>query len=333
MNTIISYILVFSIIVFFHEFGHFAVAKLHRIKVLEFALGFGPKIFSKKFGETEYGVRAFPLGGFVKMEGEDSLTEDPRSFLNAAPWKRLTVLFAGPIMNFILAILVFTIVMIGVGFPVNVVGEVLPDMPAYMAGRIEPGDRIVEINGVKTSTWNDVIANISNSKELDIQIQRNQDNFNVQLTAVRDAEDTRYVIGIRPATEKNIPRSLELAVSQTWNMSKDVLGFLASLPTGGQQGVEIIGPVGMATMVGEAARNGIFNLLALLGLFSINLGIFNLLPLPALDGGRIFFILIEMITRRKIDKEKEGMVHLAGFALLMGLMVFILYKDIIRIFQ
>jgi regulator of sigma E protease len=331
--TFISYVLVFGIIVFFHELGHFAVAKIHRIKVLEFALGFGPKLYSKKFRETEYGIRAFPLGGFVKMEGEDTLSDDPRSFINAAAWKRFTVLLAGPVMNFFLAVIVFSIVMVGIGFPVNVVGELIPDMPAYESGLFEPGDQIIEINGVETTTWNDVTAQIAASEALDFVLLRDEKTVAVHITAMRDAENTRYVIGIRPATQKDVPRSLQLAVTQTWNMSKDVLGFLASLPKGGQSGVELIGPVGMATMVGEAARGGIFNLLALTGLFSINLGIFNLLPLPALDGGRIFFVLIEVVFRRKIDKEKEGMVHLAGFALLMALMIFVLYKDIIRLFQ
>lgn len=333
MNTFISYIFVFGVIVFFHELGHFAVAKLHKIRVLEFALGFGPKIISKKFGETEYGIRAFPLGGFVKMEGEDTLSDDPRSFLNAPAWKRLTVLFSGPLMNFVLAVIVFTVVMWGIGFPVSAVGELIPEMPAAESGVLQPGDRILEINGEATPTWNDVTDKIAVSRELDIKIQRGQEIFNVQLTAVRDAEDTRWIIGVRPQTEKDIPLSVKLAVQQTWGMTSEVVGFIASLPRGGQAGVEIIGPVGMAGLVGEAARGGIYNLLALIGLFSINLGIFNLLPLPALDGGRIFFILVELVTRKKIDKEKEGLVHLAGFALLMALMLFVLYKDILRLFQ
>lgn len=333
MITFISYIVVFGVIVFFHELGHFAVAKLHKIKVLEFALGFGPKLVSRKFGETEYGIRAFPLGGFVKMEGEDTLSDDPRSFLNAPAWKRLTVLFSGPLMNFILAVLVFTIVMWGIGFPVNAVGELIPDMPAALSGELMPGDRILEINDVPTPTWNDVTAQIAVQQTLDMVVERDGQLLDIQLDAVRDVDDTRYIVGIRPLTERDAPRAVFLAARQTWTMSAEVITFLASLPAGGQEGVEIVGPVGMASMVGEAARGGIYNLLALTGLFSINLGIFNLLPLPALDGGRIFFVLVELILRKKIDKEKEGLVHLAGFALMMALMLFVLYKDILRLFQ
>lgn len=333
MITLISYIFVFGVIVFFHELGHFAVAKLHGVKVLEFALGFGPKLISKQIGETRYGIRAFPLGGFVKMEGEDVLSEDPRSFLNAPAWRRLTILLSGPLMNFILAILVFTIVMWGIGFPVNAVGELIPEMPAALSGALETGDRILEINGKPTDTWNAVTSEIAKHKELDMTLLRDGETVKVHLTAIRDVEDTRYIVGIRPLTERNAPQAVRLAVRQTWTMSAEVVGFLASLPAGGQAGVEIVGPVGMASMVGEAARGGIYNLLALTGLFSINLGIFNLLPLPALDGGRIFFILAELVLRKKIDKEKEGMVHLAGFALLMALMLFVLYKDLLRLFQ
>lgn len=332
MITFISYIVVFGIIVFFHELGHFALAKLHKIKVFEFALGFGPKLFSKKIGETEYGVRAFPLGGFVKMD-EDTVSEDPRSFLNAPAWKRLTVLFAGPLMNFVLAILVFSIVMWGIGFPVNAVGELIPDMPAAQSGALMPGDEILEINGVPTPTWNDVTSQIAPNAQLEIKIEREGQILYVDLIAVRDPDDTRYVVGIRPLSRRDASSAVMMAVSQTWMMSREVVGFLAALPAGGQEGVEIVGPVGMASMVGEAARGGIFNLLALTGLFSINLGIFNLLPLPALDGGRIFFIFVELILRKKIDKEKEGLVHLAGFALLMALMLFVLYKDLLRLFQ
>ncbi len=330
--TIISFILVFGIMVLFHESGHFIVAKMNHIKVNEFAIGMGPRIFSRTRGETQYSLRAFPLGGFIKMEGEDEASDSPRSFSNQSPLRRISVVLAGPLMNFLLSIVLLTLIAFSVGFPTRTIDEIQPGLPAQAAG-IESGDRILFINDEPIDSWNEVTQVISQSEgDLTLVLERNDQELAVSLTPALEADTDRRIIGISPTLEKAFMPSLGYGIEQTGFLIGSIFGFLGDLVTGTQVEGEIIGPIGIVGIIGEAANTGFLSLAFIAAYLSINLGIINLLPFPALDGGRILFLLVEIARGRPIPPEKEGMVHFIGFALLMALMVFVLYNDIVKLF-
>lgn len=330
-TTILSFIFVFGMIVFAHELGHFLTAKYNGIKVHEFALGMGPAIVKKQGAETLYSLRAFPIGGFVKMEGEDEASEDPRSFSNKKPYQRLLVLAAGAFMNFVLAYVLLVIIMFAMGSPSNIVGDIVPDYPAVQAGIIA-NDEIVSINGVAIKNWDAVIENINNSKgeTLTIEVLRGRDERLTFDVVPRVREDGGYQIGIQTKFVKRIDQSFGMAWKQFVSFFTDIFKFFTSIGKNEVE-AELVGPVGLVSIIGEVSRQGIMNLLLLAAYISINLGIVNLLPFPALDGGRIIFVIIEMIMGKPIDREKEGYVHFIGFAILMALMVFLVFKDISRL--
>ena len=330
MLTAVSAILVFLIVILVHEFGHFAVAKLVGIKVNEFSIGMGPKLIQRKSGETEYTLRLLPIGGYVKMEGEDEDSNDPRSFNNFPPLSRIAVVAAGAIMNFILAIVVLTIVSFGVGAPGTTIEETTPNSPAERAGLL-PGDRIVEINNIKINNWESIVDTISNSdpnSEIDIVINRNGQNISYSLIPTID--EGRTVIGIIPKYEKSFIAAIKGGIEKTLIIIRLMFEFFGMLFRGQVKLDHLSGPVGIIHEVGVAAKSGIYDLLFLLGFININLGFINLLPIPALDGSRIIFLFIELIRGKPINPEKEGLIHFIGFVFLISLMLIITYRDIIK---
>ncbi|SHG93507.1 RIP metalloprotease RseP [Tepidibacter thalassicus] len=330
--TIVISLVVFGILVLFHEFGHFIVAKKAGVKIHEFAIGMGPKIYGFKGRETEYTIRALPLGGYVRMEGEDEESNDPRSFNNKSILQKISILFAGPFMNFVLAILLFVGMFMYQGIPSTTIKNTIENFPAQEIG-IKSGDKIIKIDDIKTNTWDDIVKviNSSDSKSVNIQVLRDGKIFNYNV--VPEKKDGRMMIGIQPKYEKNIILSLKYAVDQTVFLSNQIIIFLGKAITGNISFEQVTGPVGIISVVGQAAESGIVHLIFLAAAISINLGLFNLLPIPALDGGRIIFLIIELIRGKKIDPEKEGKIHLIGFVALMILMIFITYKDITRIIK
>lgn len=330
-TTILSFIFVFGMIVFAHELGHFLTAKYNGIKVHEFALGMGPVLLKRQGAETLYSLRVFPIGGYVKMEGEDEASEDPRSFSNKKPLQRLLVLAAGAFMNFVLAYVLLVIIMFSMGSPSNIVGDIVPDYPAVEAGIIA-GDEIVSINGEEIKNWDAVIENInsSNGETLTIEVIRDGDEKLTFDVVPRVRDDGGYQIGIQTKFVKRIDQAFGMAWKQFVSFFTDIFKFFTSIGKS-EVDAELVGPVGLVSIIGEVSRQGIMNLLLLAAYISINLGIVNLLPFPALDGGRIIFVVIEMIMGKPIDREKEGYVHFIGFAILMALMVFLVFKDISRL--
>ena len=329
-QTLISFIFVFGIIVFAHELGHFATAKWSGIKIHEFSLGMGPAILKKQGKETLYSLRAFPIGGYVKMEGEDEASDDPRSFSNKKPWQRLIILAAGATMNFILAYVLLVIIMFSVGAPSNTIADIVADMPASEAG-IMADDKIVAIDGKTISSWEEVTSSINKSegKPLVIEVLRDgqKETFNITPTL---REDGSYAIGIQTKVLKQVDKAFGMAGDQFKYFFTSIFEFFASIGKKDVAG-ELVGPVGLVNIVGEVSKTGLINLLNLAAYISINLGIVNLLPFPALDGGRIIFVIIEMVMGKPVNREKEGYVHFIGFALLMALMVFLVFKDISRL--
>ena len=331
MLTAIAAKFVFLLVVVIHEGGHFSVAKLVGIKVNEFAIGMGPKLFQKRKGETVYTIRALPIGGYVKMEGEDEDSDDPRGFSKVSVWSRIAVVSAGAIMNFVLAIVVLSIVAFSLGLPTTTIEEVLVDSPAMEYG-VLPGDKIISIDGVEISEWNEIVETINSSetsKALDIKVQRDGEIISLQVKPVLD--DERVVIGIVPRSEKSFFKSIEAGFKDTWHFLKLMFNFIAMLFQGKVSTNDLAGPIGVINEIGNQAKVGFLNLLYILGFISVNLGFFNLLPIPALDGSRIVFLLIEAIRGKPVDPKKEGFIHFLGFIFLISLMLLVTYKDLIRI--
>lgn len=331
LKTAVFTLLVFGIVIAIHEFGHFIVAKLAGVKVHEFAIGMGPKLFQKKKGETEYTLRLLPIGGYVKMEGEDEESDDERSFGKQPAWIKIAIVSAGAFMNFVLAIVVFTIYSYGIGTPTTIIESVVNQMPAQEAGIVK-GDKIIGVNDYNTDSWQDVTEKISKSEteEIKITIQRDNNQETYTINAIKDKDEDRLIIGIQPKFEKNFMSAIKGGISNFTLSVKMMFEFIGQLFQGNVNKDDVSGPVGIVYAVGVVSKQGLMSVLFFMGLISINLGVFNLLPIPALDGSRVVFLLIELIRGKPVDPNKEGIIHMVGFVLLILLMIVVAYNDIIK---
>lgn len=341
--TVLWTVAVFALLIVIHELGHFWAAKRKGVLVYEFALGFGPRLGAVRRGETEYSLRLFPLGGFVRMAGmqpeEEGLERVPpeRRFLNRPLADRVGIIAAGPLMNVALAVVLFTLVfaVVGVPQPVPVVGGVEQGYPAAEAG-LRPGDRIVGIDGRPVENWGDVVAMIQGApgRTLAITVERDGHRLTLEVTPRPDPRRPGAgVIGIRPATETfrtGAVEAVRLGAAHTLRVAAGFVLALVQMATG-QGGVDVMGPVGIGQQIGEAARVGLSQVILLAAVLSANLALVNLLPIPALDGGRLLFLAVEAVRGRPVDPEQENLVHFLGFALLMLLAIFITYRDILRL--
>ncbi|WP_425447473.1 RIP metalloprotease RseP [Dethiothermospora halolimnae] len=415
MVTAISAIFVFFIIVLVHEGGHFAVAKLSGVKVHEFAIGMGPKLLKFTKGETDYTLRALPIGGYVRMEGEDEESDDERSINNIPVFARIAVFAAGAIMNFLLALLIFIGIAISSGAPTNeilitdekspayeagirsgdilesingeniniwdeysfittekqynvlnvvvnrndkklkfnvkpelidkkmigispkstdskpttIIESVQKDMPADKAG-IQSGDKFIKINNKEIRNWDDIVNVINNSEGKDINVVVLRDgerlSYNVE-TVIRKQQN----IGLNPKVSNSLFDAIKYGFNKIIFFIILMFDFLGQLFSGKVKSDQVAGPVGVISLVGQAAEVGFLNVLYMAAFLSVNLGFLNLLPIPALDGSRIMFGLIELVRGKPIDPDKEGFIHFIGFVLLLTLMVFVTYKDIARL--
>lgn len=328
---IIMALLAFSVLVIIHELGHFTLAKLNGVKVEEFSLGMGPKLFGIKGKETEYLIKAFPIGGYVKMIGEEGESADPRAFANKTPLQRLSIVAAGPIMNIILAIVLFAIVGGSKGIPVPIVDQLVNNAPAMMVG-IKPGDKIVKVNDKNIKTWDEFtqLFVVSKGEVMKIQLLRDSKVKNVEVKPVKNTKTNRYMIGIAPKESKlNFTESVKYGFNQTGFMVKETFGFFGKLFKGKVSSNEVGGPVTIIKVSGMAAKAGVMNLVLFTAFLSVQLGIFNIIPFPALDGGWICILLFQIITGKKLDDNKVGMINYIGFIILMSLMVLVTLKDII----
>jgi len=312
----------------FHELGHFIVAKLSDIKVNEFSLGFGPQLISLKSQETHYSLRLLPFGGYVKMEGEDMQTSDPRAFNNKSALIRLGVILAGPLMNFVLAILLLAIIGFCSGIATTQV-KVIPGEPAQLAG-IEDNDKIYAINDQKVHSWEEVVEIISSkpNEKIKVTVIRDRKYIDYDVKTTIDSDTQRGIIGIQTVIQKySLLGSIKYGFQRTiWILKLILIGIFQMLT--GKVKADVVGPVGLVHIVGEAAKIGVYQLLYIAAVISANLGLFNLFPIPALDGGRGIFIVFELLRGKPIEPEKEGLIHFIGFALLMFLMIIILFKDL-----
>jgi regulator of sigma E protease len=357
MNTIFSFILVLGLLIFVHELGHFLFAKLFGVRVLKFSLGFGPKVAGKTVGETEYVISAFPLGGFVKMFGENpdeqEVDEKDRqvSFAHKPVWQRFCIVLAGPLFNLFFSVFLFFMVYSLVGVPTSVdttrIGQVTEDSPAGQAG-LMAGDEILSINGRDTLGWLDILEGVksSNGETVSITVQRGSDRFTLDVTPQIDTVknvfgeevEERFMIGIMKADsfvyeDTGLVGAAQSAVLQTWMyISLTVAGFIKII----QQVVpasELGGPILIAQIAGQQMKAGWLNLIYFMSLLSVNLGILNLLPIPVLDGGHLVFLTIEGLRRKPMNERAQLLAQQVGIGLLGTLMIFVFYNDIVRLFQ
>lgn len=330
--NILIVVIAFSILVIIHELGHFTLAKLNGVKVEEFAIGMGPKLFGINGRETLYSFRAVPIGGYVKMLGEEEESSDERSFSNKSPAQRLSIVAAGPIMNFILAIVLFAAVSYLSGYLIPVVSKVLPQSPAMEAG-IQTGDKILEVNHSKITTWDDFIAQVAMTKgaPLNITIQRNEEEKFITLTPVKNKETNTYMVGVASTVveKPSIVQSIQYGIQKTGSTIKQTILSFGMIFKGKASKDDIGGPVTILRITWAVSKAGLINLVAFSAFISVQLGIFNLLPFPALDGFWIFVSLYQIITRKDVDKDKIGMINTIGFALLLLLMIVITIKDVL----
>lgn len=419
MTTVFAFIFMFGLLVFIHEFGHMIFAKRAGMLVREFAIGFGPKVFDFKKNETVYTIRLLPIGGYVRVAGEDpeivelkpgyhvglefnddgkvkniivnnkskhpnirivevervDLDHDlvieaydvgeydkkytfdvdrnaffimdeietqiapyDRQFASKSVGKRAMQLFAGPMMNFILALIIFSIIGLVNGVPMKapVISEIVEDTPAEVAG-LQDGDKVVQIDDEKISTWNEFTSIIekSGNKELNVTVDRKGSKETLAVTPTKvEVQEDIFIgqVGVMQSTEKSLVRSFTHGFYQTYDITKLVLTNLTMLITG-QYSIDMLsGPVGIYDATNQVVQTGFSNFMLWTAMLSVNLGIINLVPIPALDGGRLIFVGIEAVRGKPIDPQKEGIVHFVGFALVMLLMIVVTWNDIQRLF-
>ena len=351
--SILFAILLFSILIFVHELGHFAAAKLSGVQVNEFSLFMGPAIWKKQVGETLYAIRTIPIGGYCAMEGEDGGSDNPRSFDKAAWWKRLIILVAGAAMNFITGVALMAVFYLPAQM---VVAPVIDSFAEYCTingeNGLQPGDRIVELDGEKIYVQSDfsLILGLNPGDVHDLVVERNGkrvvlDDFYMEKHPVTDGTGTqRMMFGMNFTLEElSFGGKLRYAWYQSLDTVRMVRLSLQMLVTGQAGIADMSGPVGIVQMMSETAEasetslDALLNLLYFGAFIAINLAVMNLLPIPALDGGRVVGLLIttavEGITRKKIDPKYEGYLHGAGMVFLLGLMAVIMFKDIIFLFR
>lgn len=336
--VIAAVIAVFSLLIIPHELGHFWTAKRSGMQVDKFSLGLGPKLVGFKKGETEYSISLFPFGGFVKIRGmEPGERDTPRGFYKQPLKNRILVLSAGSIANYLVAILLFSIIfMVGIHtyeLTEAVIGEVEKDSPAELASLL-PGDKISRINGEKIEGWEEMALAIKGNKEefLNLEVQREERTFALQVKPVFDTQLGKKVIGITPPTiliRYNPITALFEGGKTTFFLTGAIFSALGGMIVGNVP-AQFTGPVGVTQFIAESARMGLTSLLSLVAFLSINLGLFNLFPIPALDGGRLLFLLIEGIRGKAFDLKKEELVHYIGFIILISLILLITYQDVLR---
>lgn len=340
---IILAILVFGSIVFIHELGHFLLAKWNGIRVDEFSIGMGPRLWSKVKGETRYSLKLLPIGGSCMMGEDDADDQSEGSFNSKSVWARMAVVAAGAIFNFILAF-IFAVILVGYcGYDKPVISGVVPGYAAEAAG-MQEGDRIVRINGKKINLWREVsYYNMLHPGEtLELVFERDGEKHEVTLEPQQD-ENGNYLMGVMSPgkNEKaNVLTAVQYGAYEVKFWITTTIESVSKLITGRLGADQISGPVGIVNIVDETYEESksygivvvVMQMLNIGILLSANLGVMNLLPLPALDGGRLVFLIIEAIRGKRVPPEKEGIVHAIGMILLLALMVFVLFNDIQRIF-
>lgn len=340
-------IFIFGLIIFIHEFGHFFTAKLFGVKVNEFCIGMGPKLLNMKRGETTYSIRALPVGGFCDMEGEDEASSDNNSFGNKAVWKRIIIVSAGAIMNLILGFIMMMIILCQRPLFLSTTIASFSENAYSHNNGLEVGDQIVSVDGMSVSTYSDLAfaLTVYNQSEFNMGVKRNGQNIKLEnvkfdsITAENGKPQIKLDFKVEPI-EKNFISLIKQSFLETVSTIKVTYSGLIGMIKGKISFRNMSGPVGIASVIKDTASEGlkisiftaINNIIYLMAIISISLGIGNLLPLPALDGGRLIFLLFELIFRKQINPKYEGWIHATGFVLIAILMLIITFSDVFRLF-
>ncbi len=337
-------ILMFGLVIILHELGHFWSARLTGVNVMEFAVGFGPKLWSRKARSgITYSLRALPIGGYCRYvaDDEDGVPDREDAYAKQKIWKRVAIALAGPFMNMLTAFLVLFVIyfaLVGLPVPINTVGTVLPGLPAEMAG-LQVGDKIVSVNGAPVQTTDEIsrIIDAAKGEPLDFIVDREGIQTGLRVQPAWQEAEGRFMIGIiyQNAMVKYKPiKSLEVAYLMTADMASTIFDALKKLIFEREGADQLTGPIGTVTLIKEQTESGgLLTYLSLMAMISVNLGLFNLLPVPGLDGSKLIFLTIEKIRGKRMDPNKEGLVLLIGFGLMMVLMVVVMYQDIVRLLQ
>lgn len=334
--------------IFLHELGHFVAARIFHVKVNEFAIGMGPAIFKKQKGDTQYSLRILPFGGFCAMEGEDEESSDESAFGRKPVWQRMIILCSGAFMNFVSGLLILVILMLPVSqYTTTEIAGFSEGFPYSGENMLMENDRILKINGSSIYTFSDIsmFLGLDSDKPYDILVRRDGEKLKIEnlplapqeyMTEVETEEGTkvvpivRYGIEFKPK-EAGLFDKLKLAWYNAIDFVRLVRISVVQLFSGDAGLSDLSGPIGITNMLTETAKTSMYNMWMFVSLIAINLAVLNLMPLPALDGGRLVFLLIEMIRGKPINPKYEGVVHLIGLALFMFLMVYVGYNDIARL--
>ena len=329
----------FGMLIFIHEGGHFLAARLCKITVNEFAIGMGPKLFSltsKKSG-TKYSLRALPIGGYVSMNGENDESDDPNAFCNKSVPKRLLVVIAGAFMNLLLGFIIMTVIVFSQNTLLSTrIGSF--DEGSLSQEKLMVEDVVLKVDGVRVHTGNELVYEIMNSGDepVDLVVLRDGEKVTVKDVLFVNETDMGVVFGVCDFNvyeeEHNALNYIKHAFFRSCSMVKMIYDSLYNLITG-KYGIETVsGPIGVTEAVGSAAKSGFSNLLFFLAYISINLGVFNLLPFPALDGGRLVFLVVEAVRGKPVNRKIEGYVNFIGIMILFTIMAFVSFKDVIKLF-
>lgn len=337
--TILASLSVFGLVILIHEAGHFTLAKLNNIKIIEFSVGMGPRLCGFTKGETKYNLRALPIGGYVSMEGEDEESDDERSFMKATPLRRMGVIVAGALMNFVLGFIVLFCITLNDDLVATRTVHSFIEYSTTQASGLMVGDEIIAVNGRKIYIADDLMYEIVRIQDFNADITVIRDGHKVQLNDVRFQQQTYEdgSIGIKQdfiivGQDNNIWRSFSYAGTWTLSLTRQVFLTLVDLISGRVAINQMSGPVGIVSTINKAIHISFSTLMYIMAIISINLGVVNMLPIPALDGGKFLLYLIESTTGFKLDKKIEIVITVIGFIFLLGFMLFITFNDVSRLF-
>ena len=331
-------VLVFGVLIFIHEFGHFFTARRFGVTIKEFAIGMGPTLFSwksKKY-DTKYALRLFPIGGFVSMVGEDEESDDENAFCNKKVWKRMIIVAAGAVMNLVLGFLLVMLVVLLQG-PIGSTTVARFEEGAISSSQLQVGDEILEVDGTRVHSGNEVLYEIMNKgyEPIDIKVKRNGEKIVIEDVAFPTIEQDGAVFGDVDFKVFQEPRTFPNLMKQTLFRSVSAVKMVYDSLIGlfsGRFGIDAVsGPIGVAEAVGDAAKTGYLNFIYIVAVLTINLGVVNLLPFPALDGGRFVMLVIEGIRRKPLNRNVESYINLAGIVILFAFMIFVSFKDVIKL--
>ena len=342
--SIISFIIVIAVCVVVHEYGHYITAKLLGVQVHEFAFGMGPLLLQHKGRDNMlWSVRAFPVGGFCRLAGMNEESEGEsvipgKGFDEQSAWKRFLILLNGSAFNIALAVVLTALFLWGHGvldMDSTRIGEIMPGFPAEQAG-LQAGDKVLKVNDHAPAKWREMSELIrtegTQNPSLTLTVKRGEETLTLTVNVPNNEEYGRPMLGVSPAyTRYGFAQACRSSLAYTYRITLAMLQGLAEFVMGRQE-AEVTGPVGIASMSGRAMAAGFWSFLTFISIIALNLGILNLFPLPALDGGRLLFVLLEMITRRRLPEKVEGWIHTAGFVVLISLMVLITCKDVYTLF-